>query len=269
MTDQTPLVNMADVDENDVGGSVLVDSGRYKIYIANHEFKTTSAGLGLRVWVEITEGDNTGRRPNDFFNLRHDTSADAVRISTVVLKQITIAAGLDGNQILTEAVINQWYGKPMVCDMQREKSTNPRYPEDNMSFRRFYHPDHVPDDVAPPTGIRGAEIDANAPPAPPTSTAQAAGSTPAPPPASTAAAPTTAPSPAPATAPATAPAPGGTPAAPAAPAPAAAPATAPSAPAAADQAPVAPAPAAPTAPAAPAAPTAVDTPSAPPAPPAS
>jgi len=268
MTNEIGLVDMSTVDENDVGGGVYVPAGRYEIYIANHEIKSTAnGGLGINITYQIVEGEHAGRQPKEFFNLRHATSVETVRIASVKIKQLTIAAGLNGDQILTEALIAQWYGKKIVADLQLEESDDARYPEPSNRVRQFFHPDGVPADIAPPTGIIPAKgkgkAAAGTPPPPPTGQAAAhPASQTATPPAATAPAPTTAQPGAPAVAAAAAAA-----AQAPAPAPANAPAPAVDAPAAGASEPLPPLDAAPAAPPPPPAPAAAAPDGTPPPPP--
>ena len=108
------LMNLAQFDENDAGNSnTPLPKGDYPLALLEWEQKQTAKGMGLKVQFVVLDGQYKDRRVFEFFNTQHP-NADAVRISGAMLKQIVIAAGFDGNQDLTEQLMDACVGKPFV-----------------------------------------------------------------------------------------------------------------------------------------------------------
>ena len=163
-----PLMDMTQYDETATGGQDCVPKGRYNCFVFSHEIKANGAKLGILVKFLIADGPFADKKPQEYFNVRNP-SVEAVRIGGENLKKLTIACGLDGNTALTENLIGQWYGKPIVVEFIVEKSRDDRYPEDSNRARAFYHPSAVPMDAEPGQGSAVPQ-----PPAQPPAAAQPA-----------------------------------------------------------------------------------------------
>lgn len=198
-------INLAEHDEN---ASDLIAKGDYPLALVEWEIKSNNAETGKYINAQfvVTEGAEENRRVFQMYNFQNP-NAQAVKISASQLKQFVIACGFDGNQELTEQLLDACIGKIFVGAVGISKAKEGSDYDDQNKITKYtsmatYQQPKAAAGAAPAAPASGAA------PAP----AVAAAPTPAAPAAAAAPAVATAPAPA-APAPATA-------AAPAAPAPA-------------------------------------------------